>query len=67
MLRLKTLDDFGEYKEQLNEISEVWNQMKIIENDYSKKGLIDQTRNNLEIYNSDYKQVTDPKPKNSLV
>ncbi len=63
---LKTLDDFGEYKEQLNEISEVWNQMKIIENDYSKKkALLDQTRNNLEIYNHDYEELKslDPKPK----
>ena len=62
---LRTLDGFGEYKEQLNEISEVWNQMKIIKNDYSKKkALLEQTRNNLEIYNHDLEELKslDPKP-----
>ena len=39
--------------------------MKIIENDYSKKGLVEQTTNNLEIYNHDYEELKslDPKPK----
>ena len=61
---LKTLDEFGNYKNKLIELSNIWKEMKAVEEDFlKKKAIINQAKNNLEIHNHDYNELKSLDPK----
>ena len=55
---LKTLDEFGDYKNKLIKLSKVWDEMKLVEEDFfKKKKIIEQAKTNLEIHKHDYDEL----------
>ena len=55
---LKTLDEFGDYKNKLIKLSKVWDEMKLVEEDFlKKKKIIEQSKTNLEIHKHDYDEL----------